>query len=138
LAVEPLRATANLRRLSRTGLEGRYGLYESIDFTPRQVDDASAAAPRESRTGTVVKTYFAHHQGMTMTALANVLLDSVMVRRFHADPRIQATELLLQEKMTISGPIERPRPAEETHVPPPGMPAAAARRFRSPHTPQPH
>src|SRR5205814_9781148 len=76
-------------------------------------------------------------QGMTMTALANAILDSTMIRRFHADPRIQATELLLQEKMTPAAPISRPRPAEETHAPPPGMPAAAARRFRSPHTPHP-
>ena len=43
----------------------------------------------------------------------------------------------LQEKMTLAAPISRPRPAEESHAPPPGMPAAAARRFRSPHTPFP-
>jgi len=137
LAVDPQVATANLRRLSKLGLEGRYGFYESIDYTPRQSEDAVGRLAHDPRAGVVVKTYLAHHQGMTMTALANALLDSVMVRRFHADPRIQATELLLQEKMTISSPIERPRPAEETHVAPPGMPAAAARRFRSPHTPQP-
>jgi cyclic beta-1,2-glucan synthetase len=136
LAVDPLRATANLRRLAREGVEGRYGYYESIDYTPRQAE-SSAAIPKDHRTGVVVRTYLAHHQGMTMTALANALHDSIMVRRFHADPRIQATELLLQEKMTLAAPISRPRPAEESHAPPPGMPAAAARRFRSPHTPFP-
>src|SRR5581483_8679785 len=106
-------------------------------FTPRGAD-YKASAHEKKRTGVVVRTYLAHHQGMTMTALANAILDSVMVRRFHADPRIQGTELLLQEKMTILSPISRPRPAEETHAPPPGMPAAAARRFRSPHTASPH
>ncbi|HVE38657.1 MAG TPA: glucoamylase family protein [Planctomycetota bacterium] len=136
LAVDPLRATANLRRLAREGAEGRYGYFESVDYTPRQAEE-SAVAAKDPRAGVVVRTYLAHHQGMTMTALANALLDSIMVRRFHADPRIQATELLLQEKMTLAAPISRPRPAEESHAPPPGMPAAAARRFRSPHTPFP-
>jgi cyclic beta-1,2-glucan synthetase len=136
LAVDPLRATANLRRLAREGVEGRYGFFESIDYTPRTAEPGAAAA-KHPRSGVVVRTYLAHHQGMTLTALANALQDGVMVRRFHADPRIQATELLLQEKMTLAAPISRPRPAEESHAPPPGMPAAAARRFRSPHTPFP-
>jgi cellobiose phosphorylase len=139
LAVDPREAIGNLLQLSRAGLEGRYGFYESIDFTPRSAD-YKTPAPGEHRTGVVVRTYFAHHQGMTVTALANALLDSIMVRRFHADPRIEGTELLLQERMTRSSPISRPRPAEETHAPPPGMPDAAARRFRTPHTvyPQAH
>ena len=139
LAVDPREAIQNLVQLSRAGLEGRYGYYESIDFTPRAAEYKSPEAG-ELRTGVVVRTYLAHHQGMTVTALANALLDSVMVRRFHADPRIEGTELLLQERMTRSAPISRPRPAEETHAPPPGMPAAAARRFRTPHTayPQAH
>jgi cellobiose phosphorylase len=136
LAVDPIRAAANLRRLAASGLEGRYGLYESIDYTPRQAEPGPPA-PGDARAGVVVRSYLAHHQGMTMTSLANAVLDSVMVRRFHADARIQATELLLQEKMTLAAPISRPRPAEESHEPPPGMPAAAARRFRSPHTPAP-
>jgi cyclic beta-1,2-glucan synthetase len=136
LPVDPLRATANLRRLAREGVEGRYGYFESIDYTPRQ-GEPRAPTPKDHRAGVVVRTYLAHHQGMTMTALANALEESIMVRRFHADPRIQATELLLQEKMTLAAPISRPRPAEESHEPPPGMPAAAARRFRSPHTPFP-
>ncbi|HLY09838.1 MAG TPA: glucoamylase family protein, partial [Planctomycetota bacterium] len=139
LAVDPREAVQNLLRLSRAGLEGRFGFYESIDFTPRLADPKSGA-PEERRTGVVVRAYLAHHQGMTLTALANAICDSVMVRRFHTDPRVQGTELLLQEKMTQAAPISRPRPAEETHAPPAGMPAAAARRFKSPHTvtPQAH
>jgi cellobiose phosphorylase len=136
LAVEPREAVQNLTQLSQAGLEGRYGFYESIDFTPRGAD-YKPSAPEKKRTGVIVRTYLAHHQGMTLTALANAILESVMVRRFHADPRVRGTELLLQEKMTSTSPISRPRPAEETHTPPPGMPAAAARRFRSPHTANP-
>lgn len=132
LVVDPQRAVTNLRRLSREGMEGRYGFYESIDFTPRSEPRVHSAP--DGRSGAIVRTYLAHHQGMTMISLANAVFDSIMVRRFHADPRIQGTELLLQEKMMITSPISRPRPAEETHEPPAGLPAAAARRFRSPHT----
>ena len=41
----------------------------------------------------------AHHQGMSLVALANYLLDFAMVRRFHADPRVEAGKLLLQERI---------------------------------------
>ena len=59
-----------------------------------------------------------------------------MVERFHADPRIQATELLLQERIPREAPVIEPRPAEETRAEPPAL-ARAPRRFRSPHTPYP-
>ena len=64
--------------------------------------------------GTVVRSFLAHHQGMTLVSLANTLLDDVMVRRFHADPRVQATALLLQERVPRHAPITQPRPAEAT------------------------
>ena len=70
---------------------------------------------------------------MTLVALANALLGDRMVERFHADPRVQATELLLQERVPRQAPIIEPRPLDETRV----AGAAAAvpvRRFRSPHT----
>jgi cyclic beta-1,2-glucan synthetase len=78
----------------------------------------------------------AHHQGMTLVALANALLGDPMVKRFHADPRVQATELLLQERVPRQAPIMRPRPVEETRMAGP-TPAAAVRRFRSADTPFP-
>src|SRR5512143_4078383 len=79
----------------------------------------------------------AHHQGMTLVSLANVLLGSPMVRRFHSDPRVQATELVLQERVPRTASIIQPRPVEETHAGRPA-PAQAARRFRSPDTLWPH
>jgi len=39
-----------------------------------------------------------HHQGMSLLALGNFLCDNVVQRWFHSDRRVQATELLLQEK----------------------------------------
>jgi len=53
---------------------------------------------------------------MTLVSLSNALLGDMMVERFHADPRVQATELLLQERVPRQAPIAQPRPAEETHV----------------------
>ena len=68
----------------------------------------------------------AHHQGMTLVALANALLGDPMVRRFHADPRVQATELLLQERVPRDAPITQPRPVEETRRAGAGAGAARA------------
>jgi len=130
--VDPERAAQNFRRLARAGLEGAYGFYESIDYTQRKPDDGEP-----QRGGVVVKAFLAHHQGMSLVALANTVLDFPMVKRFHADTRVQATALLLQERAPRHAPITRPRPAEETRVAAPAMPVTV-RRFRTPHTRYPH
>ncbi|MBI4238709.1 MAG: phosphorylase [Deltaproteobacteria bacterium] len=83
-------AAANLRRLERKGASGPYGFYEALDFTAARLPPDQPFA--------VIKAYMAHHQGMALVALANVFGDGAMQRRFHADPLIQATELLLQER----------------------------------------
>jgi cyclic beta-1,2-glucan synthetase len=135
--VDPGEAARNFRRLAAEGLDGPYGFYESIDYTrAKEPADDEGAAPRLAR-GTVVRAYLAHHQGMTLAALANALLGHRMVERFHADPRVRATELLLQERVPRQAPITQPRPVEETRAAPPS-PALAVRRFRSPHTAFPH
>ena len=91
LMVAPEAACLNLQRLAADGLEGRFGLYEAIDYTP----------PRQRRgeSSAVVRSYMAHHQGMTLLSLAHLLLDRPMQRRFEADPLFQATTLLLQERI---------------------------------------
>ncbi|MEJ7731260.1 MAG: glucoamylase family protein, partial [Polyangiaceae bacterium] len=96
-------ATRNLRALIKEGALGGYGFYESIDYTPAHVPPG--------RHGVVVKAYMAHHQGMSLVALDNVLHDDPMQRRFHADPRIKASELLLQERIPLGVPINPPRDA---------------------------
>ncbi|HNW92371.1 MAG TPA: glucoamylase family protein [bacterium] len=136
--LDPTAAARNLRRLADAGLEGAYGYYEAIDYTHRKGDEAedapgAAAAAR----GTVVRAYMAHHQGMTLVALANALMGDVMVRRFHADPRVRATEMLLQERVPRLAAITQPRPVGETRLAEPAA-AAAMRRFHSPHTRVPH
>jgi len=136
--LDPTEAARNLRRLAGAGLEGAYGFYESIDFTHAEATEVLGEARNADPShGTVVRAFLAHHQGMTLVAIANALLSNVMVRRFHADPRVQATELLLQERVPRQAPITQPRPAEETRAAGP-LPSLAIRRFRSPHTVVPH
>jgi cyclic beta-1,2-glucan synthetase len=132
------RSAANLRRLSAAGLEGEHGFFDAIDYTRRESDQHEDAAPAaRGHAGTVVRTYFAHHAGMTLVALANALLDDPMVRRFHADPRVQATELLLQERVPRHTATIQPRPLDEIRVVAPA-PATPLRRYRSAHTAFPH
>ena len=132
--IAPGASTANLRVLASAGLEGRYGFFDAIDYTRRGVDtDARAGATA----GVVVATYMAHHQGMTLVALANALLADRMVNRFHADPRVQATELLLQERVPRAVGIIEPRPLDATRVAAPAV-TVPVRRYRTPHTSVPH
>ncbi len=84
----------------------------------------------------VVNSYMAHHQGMALVAIGNVLHGSAMVRRFHAEPMVQATELLLQERMPRDVLVARLRADEVKSdadvrdlVPP------VLRRFTSPERP---
>ncbi len=89
--VRPHDALLNLRRLAGEGALGQYGYYESIDYTRDRLP--------EGRRFLLVKCFMAHHQGMSLVALANGLLDGLMTRRFHAEPMVRATELLLQERL---------------------------------------
>ncbi len=138
IQLEPKAALDNLERLTASGGEGRFGYYDAIDYTPRktfELEEAGAQAP--GTRGVVVQTFMAHHQGMVLVALANALLDDVMIARFHADSRVQATELLLQERVPRHAAAAPPRPPEETRK---AWTAAAStvRRFRTPHTYYPH
>lgn len=131
--IAPVAAAANLRRLTREGAECTYGYLEALDFTPRKhgPDDGRPAFPAARMHP--VRACFAHHQGMSLVALASAVLGAPMVRRFHTDPRVQATEPLLQERVPRYVPVIRPRPDEPTRSAPP-VPALPPRRFRSPHT----
>ncbi len=124
--VQPEAAVRNFARLADAGASGRYGFREALDYTVRRLPEGATVA--------IVKSYMAHHQGMALVALGNVLHDRAMVERFHADPIVEATELLLQERMPRDVLVARPR-AEEVKsaadvrdlVPP------ILRTFTSPH-----
>ena len=135
--VDPEAAAANLERLARQGADGRFGFYESIDYGTRQTETAGTTTTPGTTHPEVVRAYFSHHQGMSLVALANVVCNDVFVARFHADPRVQATELLLQERVPREAIVSEPRPADGATVAS-SVPVLASRRFRSPHTASPH
>lgn len=91
LMVAPREACANLRRLTREGREGDYGFYEAIDYTASRL-------PRDETSATI-RSFMAHHQGMSLLALLYLLRDRPMQRRFLACRLLKAAELLLQERV---------------------------------------
>ncbi|HJR60006.1 MAG TPA: glucoamylase family protein [Vicinamibacterales bacterium] len=130
----PTDVLRNLERLARLGMSGRYGFYEAIDFTPGRVPEGPAR-------GVVLPTFMAHHQGMILVAIDNALHDFPMQRRFHDDPRVQAADLLLQERIPHQVPLRNPPIEVADHVP--SVRAATggiARVYTTPHTlsPRPH
>src|SRR6185295_10280465 len=105
--VEPRAAVENLRRLVREGALASYGFYEAIDYTRERL--------QQEQKSVLVKTFMVHHQGIILVALDNVLNDNVMQRRFHAEPLVQSTELLLQERIPRHVVLASPR-AEEVRT----------------------
>jgi cellobiose phosphorylase len=91
LMVAPEEACLNLETLAAQGLEGKYGFYEAIDYTPAHLPRGQASA--------VIRSFMAHHQGMGFLSLASLLTGRPMQRRFESDPSFQAIMLLLQERV---------------------------------------
>lgn len=130
LLVDPVAASQNLSALADQGARGRFGYYEAIDYTPGRVP-----AGRERA---IVRAYMAHHQGMGLVALGNVLAEAAMQERFHRDPVVQTAELLLQERVPRRIQLAKPHVEEVEfvrsvrEVPPP-----VTRSYPTPHTPVP-
>jgi cyclic beta-1,2-glucan glucanotransferase len=98
LLVDSSAATKNLITMSDKGWFGRYGFYESADYSNGQ--------EHGTRDYELVRCWMAHHQGMSLLALCNLLCQSPLQRWFHQEPRVMATELLLHEKIPFSAPEE--------------------------------
>jgi cyclic beta-1,2-glucan synthetase len=94
MQLDPAAATENLERLKNLGMAGPMGFYEAIDF--------SRESGQSGARGVVIYCYMAHHQGMSLAALDNVLHRDVMQRRFHGDLRIRAVESLLFESIPVT------------------------------------
>lgn len=122
------RGIAALHEMEEWGARGKYGFYEAIDCTPRRMPGGSRHM--------VVKSFMAHHQGMSLLTLGNLLLPRTMYDRFHKSMEVQAAELLLQERIParpkwIRHPeMYRSNPRHEKQP----VDTASVREFRSPHT----
>ncbi|MBW8369460.1 MAG: cyclic beta 1-2 glucan synthetase [Thiobacillus sp.] len=128
LTVMPREACRNLQALADQGFLGAYGFYEAIDYTPTRVPRGKPHA--------IVRTFMAHHQGMSLLAFAHVLFDQPMQRRFMSDPLARATELLLQERVPKKGATLHPHAAEVSAAarPPSADVGAIMRVFTDPNT----
>ncbi|GBR67313.1 GH36-type glycosyl hydrolase domain-containing protein [Gluconobacter kanchanaburiensis] len=108
--VDATLATENFKALEKVGAQGAYGFYEALDYTKIRLQPEQPVA--------VIRSYMAHHQGMSILAIADTVLKGVMRARFHAEPIIGAAELLLQERAPTGGAITTPL-REEEFAPPP-------------------
>ena len=108
VSYRPQAVWQNFQELQKLNMMGRYGLYEAIDFTTSRLGLGQDHA--------IVQSYMAHHQGMILLALLNYLQKGRMVNRFHADPRIQSVELLLQEGVPAHAPLQFPHTKEEAQT----------------------
>ena len=131
LTVMPQEACLNLQTLTALGFLGSYGFYEAIDYTPSRV-------PR-GRNHAIIKSFMAHHQGMSLLAFGHVLLNQPMQRRFMSAPLVRATELLLQERIPRKGATLHPHAAEVSAAARPPLAEAGGimRVFTNPNTPIP-
>jgi cyclic beta-1,2-glucan synthetase len=129
LLVEPAKAIENLQRLEKLGMYGEMGFYEALDFT-RQPE-------RDGDRGVIVYCYMAHHQGMSLMAINNVLHQGIMRRRFHADRRIKAVEPLLFERIPSHPSLLVHRPSDHTAIRPISAPEPPAYQLLDEDTPIP-
>ena len=104
LLVNPGAAVQNLRRMARLRWSSDYGFYESADYTP------FGARAFGGRKYALVRCWMSHHQGMTLASLCNLFHNSAFQRWFHAEPLVQASELILQERPLRAKPVRDTQP----------------------------
>ena len=102
LGVNTSAAVENLRRMDQLGWVGRFGFYEAADYSAEQT-----GKPCQFE---LVRSWMAHHQGMILLAVCNLLTGSVIQNLFHTEPMVAATERLLQERLPRTVAIEGPEP----------------------------
>ncbi|MGA2028404.1 MAG: glucoamylase family protein, partial [Syntrophobacteraceae bacterium] len=129
LMAAPEKACLNLERLAAEGVEGKFGFYEAIDYTPSRL-------PR-GQSSVVVRSFMTHHQGMSFLSLAYVLLGRPMQKRFESEPLFQATMLLLQERVPKATAFYEQTSDLPELLAASGSAETPVRVFSSPDTPNP-
>ena len=87
----PKKVIENIKIMENYGMRGKYGLYESLDFTPERVEKGEVATP--------VKTFMAHHQSLILLSIDNLFKQNIFQKRFMENPEMKAVSILLQERM---------------------------------------
>ena len=88
---KPKEVIKNLKRLENYDMYGKYGFYESLDFSPQRLNQNETSKP--------VKTYMAHHEALSLLSINNLINNNIFQKRFIENPEVKAVEILLQEKM---------------------------------------
>lgn len=127
--IAPEAAVRNLRLLEKYHALGEFGFYEAIDFTPDRLPERTRYV--------LIKSYMAHHQGMIMLSLANLLLQNRFQQRFLSEPRIKATELLLCERIPARSVTLNKKPLNLATLSSPREDSADLRTFYQVDTPLP-
>ncbi len=104
--MDPVAALENFARLTKLGARGHFGWYEALDFTRQRLPEGAHFA--------LIRSYMSHHQAMAIVGIADVLNDGRIRERFHAEPMIEATDLLLQERIPREAAVARPPPELNT------------------------
>lgn len=86
LMIDEMEALKNLKRMASMGWVGAYGFYEAGDYQ------------KSLKKPALTKEWMAHHQGMSLLAVLNLLHNNIAQEWFHANANLKATELLLHEK----------------------------------------
>lgn len=108
LLVDAKASINNIRSLQKLNMEGRYGLYEAVDFTPNRIRNSKYE---------VVRTFMSHHLGMSLVAIDNALKTGVMQRRFMRNREMASFAELLQEKIPVGGIVLRQPPRDVPEKP---------------------
>lgn len=98
ISIAPREVYENMRVLQDLGAEGKYGFYEALDYLSPTVTDI--------RSFKLVKSFMIHHQGMALLAIDNFINDNIHSRRFHQDPLVKSTEVVLEERQPFGIVIE--------------------------------
>ena len=85
---KPKEVVENIKLLEKYGMNGKYGLYESLDFSPQRL--------RANEEANVVKTYMSHHQALILLSINNLINNNIFQKRFMKNPEVDAVSILLQ------------------------------------------
>lgn len=96
LITAPEASVKNLKRLEKIGATGQYGFYEAVDYTKKRCSGS------EFR---IVRSFMAHHVGMSILSVANALRSNIMQQRFMRDKSMLGAEGLLSEKIPRGAPV---------------------------------
>ncbi|MBN2425701.1 MAG: hypothetical protein JXB44_11805 [Calditrichaceae bacterium] len=130
VSIAPRESVKNLKRLTGLGMLNNYGFYEALDY--------SHQSSREGESGVIVRTYMAHHQGMSLLALNNFLNNNCLQRHFHTDPRIRMVEPLLHERIPHLPSLHHISPrVRVSSVASVGEATPSVSQFETPHTSTP-